>query len=297
MGEDIPSSSQTLVQNQFQELFKSLLDDSDISYKDIITFSTSRRVTICVTNLSKSTKTKTIEIRGPQINANEKAIKGFLKSNNLNNIELLSKKEINKKVYYFHKKSSEAKRVVDLLKFEVPKILRSIKWNKSMRWGEHSDRWIRPIKNILCIFDKKVVKFEFAGHISNQFTYGNYHYSEKKIKCLDYINYKKKLNENYVILERSLRQNAILNKIKSFCKKNKLSHFVSQSLLKRTSDLVEFPTVFFGKFSSDFFKLPEFLLINIMTDKQDYFFFKDQKNKLSDRFGFVSGINQSIKRI
>ena len=42
--------------------------------------------------LSNSTKSQEIEIRGPQINANEKAINGFLKSNNLNNIKLLEKK-------------------------------------------------------------------------------------------------------------------------------------------------------------------------------------------------------------
>ena len=32
----------------------------------------------------------------------------------------------------------------------LPEILSSIKWIKSMRWGSNNDRWIRPIKNILC---------------------------------------------------------------------------------------------------------------------------------------------------
>ena len=143
-----------------------------------------------------------------------------------------------------------------------------------MRWGENNDRWIRPIKNILCLFDKKIIKFEFAGCLSNNFTYGNYHYSEKKIKCKDFLSYKKKLKENYVILERSLRQKEIIKKVKSFCKKNKLNYFITPSLLKRVSDSVEHPNIFFGRFSTNFFKLPEFLLINIMTDKQDYFFFQ-----------------------
>ncbi len=294
-GEEIPSSTQSLIENQFEELFKTLFSNFEINFSDIQTFSTSRRVTIFVKELSKSTKSQKIEIRGPQINANEKAIKGFLKSNNLNNIKLLEKKEINSKVYYFFKKNIKGKKVFDLLKLEVPKILRSIKWKKSMRWGEKNDRWIRPIKNILCLFDKKIIKFEFAGYISNNFTYGNYHYSEKKIKCEDFLSYKKKLKENYVILERSLRQNEIVKKVKTFCKKNKLNYFITPSFLKRVSDAVEHPNIFFGKFSTDFFKLPEFLLTNIMTDKQDYFFFKDQKNKLSDRFGFVAGINPNEK--
>ena len=206
-GEEIPSTTQSLIQNQFEELFKTLFSNFEINFRGIQTFSTSRRVTIFVKELSKSTKSQEIEIRGPQINANEKAINGFLKSNNLNNIKLLEKKEINSKVYYIFRKNSKGKKVFDLLKLEVPKILRSIRWTKSMRWGENNDRWIRPIKNILCLFDKKIIKFEFAGCPSNNFTYGNYHYYEKKIKCKDFLSYKKKLKENYVILERSLRQN------------------------------------------------------------------------------------------
>ena len=237
-GEEIPSSSQTLIQSQFEELFDTFFSDFQINFRNIQTFSTSRRVTIFVKDLSKSIKPKKTEIRGPQINANEKAINGFLKSNNLNNIEILDKKEINNKVYYIFKKNSKGKKVFDLLKLEVPKILRSIRWSKSMRWGEHNDRWIRPIKNILCLFDKKILKFEFAGHFSNHFTYGNYHYSEKKFKCEDFINYKKKLKENYVILERSLRQNEIKKKIKSFCNKNKLNCSITPPFLKRVSDSV-----------------------------------------------------------
>ncbi len=190
-GEEIPSSSQTLIQNQFEELFKNLFSNFEINFRDIETFSTSRRVTIYVKELSKSTKPKKIEIRGPQINVNEKAIKGFLKSNNLDNIKLLDKREINGKIYYFLKKNIKGKKVFDILKLEVPKILRSIRWSKSMRWGENDDRWIRPIKNILCLFDKKIIKFEFAGHLSNNFTYGNYQYSENKIKCTDFLSYKK----------------------------------------------------------------------------------------------------------
>ena len=61
-----------------------------------------------------------------------------------------------------------------------------------MRWGNNNDRWIRPIKNIMCVFDKKeVVKFEFAGLSSNSHTFGNYHYNENKIKFTDFKTLKK----------------------------------------------------------------------------------------------------------
>ena len=58
----------------------------------------------------------------------------------------------------------------DILKTETPKILQSIKWVKSMRWGNHNDRWIRPIKNILCTFNNKVLKIKFANMINISLT-------------------------------------------------------------------------------------------------------------------------------
>ena len=60
-----------------------------------------------------------------------------------------------------------------------------------MRWSTHSDRWIRPILNILCIYNKKIVKFNFANLKSNNITYGNYHYSSKKLKCSTFSEYQK----------------------------------------------------------------------------------------------------------
>ena len=71
-----------------------------------------------------------------------------------------------------------------------------------MRWGNHEDRWIRPIKNILCIFNKRVIKFSFAGLESCDHTYGNYYFGEKKIKCLNYITYRKQLEKYFVIVDR-----------------------------------------------------------------------------------------------
>ena len=67
-------------------------------------------------------------------------------------------------------------------------------------------KWSRPIKSILGIFKNKKLSFQFAGINSNFFTYGNYHYSKKKIKCLNYEFYKKQLEKLYVTLKSKERK-------------------------------------------------------------------------------------------
>ena len=50
-----------------------------------------------------------------------------------------------------------------------------------MRWSSFNEKWSRPIKNILCILDKKIISFNYAGKTSSNFTYGNYHYVRNKL--------------------------------------------------------------------------------------------------------------------
>ena len=218
-GEEIPSSAQSLIENQFEKLFSQLFEDNEIKYKDLLTFSTSRRVGVYVNNLNNYTNSKQVEVRGPQVDASQKAIQGFLKSNNLVNVKKLETKVIKDKSYFVFKKKTKKKNTSDILKTETPKILQSIKWVKSMRWGSHNDRWIRPIKNILCIFNNKLLKIKFADLDSNNFTFGNYHFEEKKFQYTNYLNYREKLKKTSVMLDRSARQKHILKKIDVFCKK------------------------------------------------------------------------------
>lgn len=294
-GEELPSYSQVLIENQLSNLFNEFFKESAIKFGYIKTFSTSRRVLILIQSVSKFTSEKPKELRGPQTDADKRAINGFLKSNNIISVNELQKKEIKGKFYFILNKKIKPKLVRNLLKQKVPEILNSIKWIKSMRWSNNNQRWIRPIRNIMCLLDNKIIKFEFAGVKSNNFTYGNYNFSEKKIKFLDFKSYKKKLKENLVILDRSEREKKITEKIKKFCFKNDLIFNVNKSLLRRVADSVEHPNVYFGTFDKSFFKLPNFLIENIITNKQDYFSFRDKKGNLSNNFCFISNIENKNK--
>ena len=82
--EEIPSSSQVLIESELRRLFIELFSEFDIKFNYIETFSTSRRVVLFINNLSKYSGQKQKEVRGPRVEANENAIKGFLKSKNMN---------------------------------------------------------------------------------------------------------------------------------------------------------------------------------------------------------------------
>ena len=289
-GEEIPPSAQFLGESELKDSIEKLLVDKKINYSKIQTFSTPRRITVVVSNLKKQNNEKIKEIRGPSTQSNEIAVKGFLRSQGIKNEKDLIKKKIKDKEYYFFKQKVVEKNIIEILAEEIPIILSSIRWKKSMRWSSIEEKWSRPIRNILCIFNRKVIKFTFAGINTNSYTFPNYHYSLKKIKCEDFKFYRKALEENYVILDSNDRQKQINQNLEKFCKKKKVKLNKNEELIRRVADSVEWPNLFFGSFEKNNYRLPEFLITTIISEKQDNFTFKKEDGELSNYFGFVSNV-------
>ena len=57
-GEEIPSSAQSLIENQFKNYLVKFFEDNEIKYKDLLTFSTSRRVVVYVNGLNNYINSK-----------------------------------------------------------------------------------------------------------------------------------------------------------------------------------------------------------------------------------------------
>ena len=136
------------------ENFQKLFQEKQISFKKSSSFSTPNRLIILFEGLSKEITQKVEEIKGPNVNAPEKAINGFLRSNQIDKKDLF-KKTIEKGEFYFFKKSLKKINTINLLEEHTPLILDKLQWKKSMKWGEYNLRWARPLKSILATFNNK----------------------------------------------------------------------------------------------------------------------------------------------
>ena len=164
-----------------------------------------------------------------------------------------------------------------------------------MRWNSFDEKWIRPIKSILCFFHNKKIVFKYGGVTSSNFTYGNYKYGENKVILKKTNNYEKDLEKNRVILSRKKRQNMINKKLEDFCNLKRSKLVENKDLFDRVVDSVEYPNVLFGTFSEKYFDLPEFLLKSVMFEKQDYFCFVKNES-LMNSFAFISSKDISKKK-
>ena len=286
-SEEIPSSLQKNLCEELLDSFNKTFSEKFISFKKSSSYSTPNRLIIVFEGLQKQVVLKSKEIKGPNINAPEIALEGFMKSNNISNKDLI-KKKIDKGEFYFFKTKSKKLNTHDLLEEFVPLLLQKIQWKKSMRWGEFDLNWGRPLKSILAMFDKKKLTFNFHHLVSSNTTFIDKEFEEnKKIfnDFKDYVNFFKKLN---IIIDQKERKNLIEKKFNEILNKKNIKIESNLKLLDEVVGLTDQPNVIICEFDRKFLNIPKEILIITMQHHQKYFPTFDRKGNITNEFLVVT---------
>jgi len=289
-SEEIPAGLQRNSRNTLLENFKNLFEEKKISFKKSSSFSTPNRLIILFEGLSKEITQKAEEIKGPNVNAPEKAIEGFLRSNQIDKKDLL-KKKIEKGEFYFFKKPSNKINTIDLLQKYTPLILDKLQWKKSMVWGNYNLSWARPLKSILAVFDDKSLDFKFHHLISSNTTFTDKEFEDKKKIFKNFKSYKDFFNQSGIIIDHVLRKEFIIKEIEKISNKNNFIVESNNKLLDEVTDIVEQPNIIICKFDQKFLNIPKEILIITMQYHQKYFPTFNKKGKITNEFLVVANNN------
>ncbi|MDB9791993.1 glycine--tRNA ligase subunit beta [Candidatus Pelagibacter sp.] len=289
-SEEIPAGLQRNSRNTLLENFQNLFEEKKISFKKSSSFSTPNRLIILFEGLSKEITQKAEEIKGPNVNAPEKAIEGFLRSNQIDKKDLL-KKKIEKGEFYFFKKPSNKVNTIDLLQKYTPLILDKLQWKKSMVWGNYNLSWARPLKSILAVFDDKSLDFKFHHLISSNTTFTDKEFEDKKKIFKNFKNYKDFFNQSGIIIDHVLRKEFIIKEIEKISNKNNFIVESNNKLLDEVTDIVEQPNIIICKFDQKFLNIPKEILIITMQYHQKYFPTFNKKGKITNEFLVVANNN------
>ncbi len=289
-SEEIPAGLQRNSRNTLLENFQNLFEEKKISFKKSSSFSTPNRLIILFEGLSKEITQKAEEIKGPNVNAPEKAIEGFLRSNQIDKKDLL-KKKIEKGEFYFFKKPSNKINTIDLLQKYTPLILDKLQWKKSMVWGSYNLSWARPLKSILAVFDDKSLDFKFHHLISSNTTFTDKEFEDKKKIFKNFKSYKDFFNQSGIIIDHVLRKEFIIKEIEKISNKNNFIVESNNKLLDEVTDIVEQPNIIICKFDQKFLNIPKEILIITMQYHQKYFPTFNKKGKITNEFLVVANNN------
>ena len=291
--EEVPSNLQVKARKFLLTNFENLFHDKKVPFKKSFSYSVPNRLVICFEGLNKKIVEKKYEKKGPSTLAPKEALAGFLKSNNIHEKDIF-KKKVDKGEFYFFIKPEKKIETFNILKEFIPKILDSIEWKKSMRWGDSSLSWARPLKSILAILDGKLIDFKYHHLSSTNQTFLDKEFEEKTKKITNLKNYKNNLKNLNLIIDQSLRKDFIKQEIQKISNRNSLKVDINPLLLEEVTNLVEQPNIILCKFDKKFLKIPREILIITMQNHQKYFHALDNKGDITNQF-FVVANNKDLK--
>ena len=287
-SEEIPANLQNKTRQDFFQNLKEFLEKEDIKYSGEATaFSIPNRLIVYFQNISKKIIKKENEIRGPNINAPEDALNGFLKSYKIS-IDKTYKKKTDKGEFYFFKKPSESIETKFVLQKNLPKILDKISWKKSMRWADHELYWGRPLKSILCCFDNKTLEFEYHHLVSSNITFIDKDFEQKTKKFVRFKDYLAFFKSQNIILDNKKREQFIVDQLNRIAKKENLKIHFNSTLLNEVTNIVEKPNIIKCRFNKRFLEIPDDILVTTMQVHQKYFPTFDSRDNLTNNFFLVA---------
>jgi len=286
-SEEIPAGLQKNLREKLLEDFQKLFEKNSIKSKKNFSLSSPNRLVLIFENLEKQIKIKSEEIKGPKIDSSNQALEGFVRSNKIDKKDLYER-NTEKGRFYFYKTKSKILRTHDLLIEFIPKILEDYKWNKSMKWGDFSLNWGRPLKSILAVFDKKIVNFKFHHLVSSNTTFTDKDLENKKKIFINFKAYKKYFEKQAIYIDQNQRLKIINNLFSKFLEKRKLKINSNLKLLDEVVNLVESPNVLLCEFDKKFLKIPKEILTLTMQSHQKYFPTFDYKDEITNEFLIVT---------
>jgi glycyl-tRNA synthetase beta chain len=292
-SEEIPANLQKNSRATLLHSFRKLFEEKQVTFKKDASYSTPNRLIICFEGLKKEITQKAEDIKGPNINSSEKAIEGFLRSNKIDKKDLF-KKTTEKGEFYFLKKLSKKINTFDLLQEQTPIILDKIQWQKSMKWGNFSLNWARPLKSILGIFDGKNLDFKFYHLKCSNITFVDKEFEEKKKIFKNFKSYKIFFQKLGIIIDQNLRKDFIEKRLKKISGRRNIIIESNNKLLEEVTDLVEQPNILLCKFDEKFLSIPKEILIITMQNHQRYFPTFDNKGNITNEFLVVAN-NKDLK--
>ena len=300
--EELPASFANSARIQIKELSEKWLKENNISFGNLKTFSTPRRLVLIIEDILSTQPDIQKELKGPAVNVAydtegnpTKALQGFCKSQNID-INTLEKKEFKGNMFVYATVNQSGKNTVDLLPALFSHLLSSVSVTRAMRWADYTTKFSRPIQWILSLFDGQIIDMSTDDISSSNFTFGHRFLSKGKIEINSVQDYMNKLLENKVIVDNEKRKELIKTQLQEAANNLSAQVVIEEELLDEVNQLVEYPSAITGSFEDKYLEVPEIVNVTVMKAHQRYFpLYKN--DKLLPNFITVSNMNMNPDNI
>lgn len=288
-SEEIPARMQVRAADDLKDLLVEALTANGLAHEGAQAHSTPRRLTVVISGIPEAQADVREERRGPRADAPEKAIEGFLKGAGVTR-DQVEEREMPKGTFLFAVIERKGQATAEVLPGLVEGAITKLPWPKSMRWGDRSERWVRPLHSILCLFGGTTVPVSFGPVKSGNTTRGHRFHAPDAFAVADFADYQAKLEAARVILDRETRKTMIDSRARALAAAEGLTLKDDPGLLDEVAGLVEWPVPLIGSIDDAFMDVPAEVLTTSMRSHQKYFATEKADGSLAPRFILVANL-------
>ena len=264
-----------------------------LDVSDVRTAVTPRRLVLAVGSIPVRQADVELEVTGPPAKAAfrdgqpTKAAEGFARGQGVDVGDLYTV-DTPKGPYVAVRKHISGRPVAELLQEALPRLISSLPWPKSMRWGREPQAFVRPVHWIVALLGADVIPFEYAGIASGNTTRGHRFMAPTPFTVEGPDDYFARMADASVLLDPEDRRARIQSGVTSLATEAGGQVIADDGLVEEVTQLVEWPVVTLGSFAQDNLALPKEVLITSMRSHQRYFAVEDGDGGLLPRFVVVS---------
>jgi glycyl-tRNA synthetase beta chain len=297
--EEIPARFLLTAFVDMEKLAKNTLKNKNIGFDNVIAYATPRRLVTIISGVSNKQKDDVREVFGPPKQAAydkdgnpTKAAVGFASSQGVDVKDLLVKPREGKGEYVVAVVKEKGRPVSDILPDVLKNVVLGLHFPKSMRWGDGSMRFARPIHWIAALFGDNIVEFEIDGIKSGRTTRGHRFLSSGEAEIDNADKYVSVLKDLHVVLHHVERMKIISDRTKELASGVGGEPILDDELHSILTYLVEMPVCVLGSYEKKYLELPDELLSSVMVVHQKYIPIKDPQGNLMNFFVIVSNTSK-----
>ena len=303
--EELPPKTLKSLSQSLGERLTRGLQSAELDCQSIRVYATPRRLAVIVSELAASQPDKSLEKRGPAIQAAftedgtpTKAAEGFANSCGTT-VDQLGRRETEKGEWLAFTQNVAGQPTEALLPDLINKSIQQLPIAKRMRWGSGATEFARPVHWITLLFGDQTIDCEILGLKADSKTYGHRFQAPQALhvdKPSHYVDILYK--QGKVVADFEQRKN-LIRELANYAAVRGNAH-IEEDLLEEIAAINEWPVPVTGNFDPRFLELPVEVLITTMQSNQKYFPVKNSHGGLLPHFITFSNIEskrpESIQR-
>ncbi len=254
-----------------------VLDQAGLAHGEARSWGGARRLAVHVAAVAPGLAGREELVLGPPVSAAFDASgrptpagSGFAKKQGVDP-SALQRIETEKGTYAAIRRAVPGRSLERVLADALPASVAAMTFPKTMRWGDGTHRWVRPVHWIVALHGADVLKLEILGATSGRQSDGHRFLAPGPVPIEEADRYADALRAASVLVDASERRTALAAALDVAASSAGGTCEADGALLDEVVELIEWPGVVVGRFDPTFLELPKEILVTTLRHHQKSF--------------------------